>query len=200
MASHHERLLDQHTCTVADLNEALRLRRRQGDGFFAQHVLPVLGRFLGPGHVKVVGQGVVNGLDLGVGEKGLVGAMRRRNAESVGHFPRPGEVARSNRHEAASLAFHQGGYDMFERDLGGAEDPPSNLVHKWTFPLRWRAPPHAVKFAAMLRDPWPPTDHNGNPPKRRRRGRGSAHEGYGDRHDCVEIGDRCSGEARMPLT
>ena len=59
--------------------------------------------------------------------------------------------ATSYRHEAASLAFHQGGYDVFERDLGGAKDSPSNLVHKWAIPLRCRAPPHAVSFAAMLR-------------------------------------------------
>ena len=68
----------------------------QAERLFAEHVLAGLGGLDGPGHVKLIGQRVVDGVDFGVGEQLLVGAVGLGNAERGCRLLRLGEIARSD--------------------------------------------------------------------------------------------------------
>ncbi|MFO1048783.1 MAG: hypothetical protein U1E52_12900 [Geminicoccaceae bacterium] len=60
VGAHHERFLDHHAGAVARGDQLLALGRVQPDRLLAQHVLAGLGGLDRPGHVQMVGQGVVD--------------------------------------------------------------------------------------------------------------------------------------------
>ena len=59
-------------------------------GFSHSTCLPACAAAIGQRHVQMVGQRIVDRLDLGIGEQLLVGAVGLGDAELVGHFARPG--------------------------------------------------------------------------------------------------------------
>ena len=68
----HEGFLDAHAGAIAHRQEVARLGSRQPDGLLAEDVLAVFGRLDRPGDVEVIGQRIVNRVDLRVGEEFLV--------------------------------------------------------------------------------------------------------------------------------
>jgi hypothetical protein len=72
--------------------------------------------------MQLIGQRIVDGVDVGIGEQLLVRAVGRGNAE----FRRPlsralVEVARCDGCDGGELALLHGGDHFFEADVGGAE-------------------------------------------------------------------------------
>ncbi len=68
MAAHHESLADHYAGAVADGDQLLHIRRIHAHRLLAQHVLARLGRARRPRHVQVIGQRIVNGIDVGIGQ------------------------------------------------------------------------------------------------------------------------------------
>ena len=102
------------------------------DRLLAQHVLAVLGRLDRPGHVQVVRQRVVDGVDVGVGEQLFVRSVGLRDAQRRGR----GRCAFSRSRDAIAvtsrpLAALHGRDDFVGRDLRDAEHAPTNFAHRW---------------------------------------------------------------------
>ena len=72
---------------LGDVERALDLAGRGGERLLAQHVLAGLERADRPLDVQPVGQRDVDGVDVGVGEQRLVGAVRARDAVLVARTP-----------------------------------------------------------------------------------------------------------------
>ncbi len=99
MEAHHERLGDQR---LADRRaKRRRLVGGQRDRLFAQHVLARGGGRERERHVQVIGQRVVDRLDLRIGEQRLVRAVGLGNAERIGGGFAPG-LRRARRWPAIS--------------------------------------------------------------------------------------------------
>ena len=71
-------------CCRERVHQLLAFGRGQADRLFAQHVLARLQGLDRPGHVQVVGQRIVDRLDLGIGQQLLVGAIGLGNAQFGG--------------------------------------------------------------------------------------------------------------------
>ena len=76
----------------------------QADRLLAEDVLVRLERADRPGHVQMVGQRIVNGVDVAVGEQFLVRAVGLFDAELGGDRLGPRQVARGNGRDGAELA------------------------------------------------------------------------------------------------
>src|SRR5258708_7739729 len=79
MRPNHERLSDLDAGPVARLNQRAALGHAQRDRFFAQHVLAGLSRANRPGHVQMVREWIIDGLDFRVGQQFLIGSVGSRN-------------------------------------------------------------------------------------------------------------------------
>ena len=69
VAVDHERLADFDAGAGADGEQGLRFGDGEAERLFAEHMLARLSGFDGPGHVHVVRQRVVDGVDVGIGEQ-----------------------------------------------------------------------------------------------------------------------------------
>ena len=76
----HEGFGDLDVGGIADGDEGSGFFGGEGDGLFAEDVLAGLRGFDGPGDVQVVGERIVDGVDVGVGEECFVGAVSLGNA------------------------------------------------------------------------------------------------------------------------
>ncbi len=129
MAAHHEGLLDQHAHAVAHLDQLARLRGAERDRLLAEHVLAGARRLDRERHVQVVGQGVVDRLDLGVAHQLGVGAVSLGDAERLGGRLGMGEVARRDRDDrGVRRALHRRD-DLLAPDLGRADDAEAYRFH-----------------------------------------------------------------------
>ena len=82
MRAHHESLLDLYAGAIARGKDFFRLDRRHANGLFAQHVLAAFGGRNRPLFVEMIGQRVVDRIDVGVGEQLAVGAVGLRQSQS----------------------------------------------------------------------------------------------------------------------
>ena len=127
MEAHHERFGDQHLARRRA--QLRRLLRRQRDRLFAQHVL-ARGRGLQrERHVQVIGQRIVDRLDLGIGEQRFVRAVGLGNAERVGGVRGAGLVARGDRPDLEQAALQHAGQHALPPDLRGAQHAPDHFLH-----------------------------------------------------------------------
>ena len=72
MAADHEGLADLDSGAGADREQGLRLGDGEADGLFAEHMLAGFCGLDGPGNMEMVGERIVDGVDVGVGEQLLV--------------------------------------------------------------------------------------------------------------------------------
>ena len=120
----HERLGHELAGAAPGVDQLLGLRGGQRDRLLAEHVLAGLHGADAPGHVQVVGQRVVDRLDVGIGQQGLVAPIGARDAELRRDTVGLGLVARGDRGDARVAATLHAGNDLPGRDKGGAEHPP----------------------------------------------------------------------------
>jgi len=80
-ASDHEGFADLDSGTRADGEERLGFRDGEADGLLAKNMLAGFSGLNSPGNVELIGKRIVDGVDIGVGEKFPVRTVRRRNAK-----------------------------------------------------------------------------------------------------------------------
>jgi hypothetical protein len=88
--------------------------------------------------VQAVGQRVVDGVDLGVGEERIVVAMNAGNPLLPGKFPRLGFVAGRNGHDLGLRKLSRRSQHRHRRDPCGSEDSdPKGCagVHRGAIPI-----------------------------------------------------------------
>ena len=122
----HEGLRDDLAGLPLHLGQLLGLRGGHRDGFFAKDVLARPGRLDRPGHVQVVGQRVVDGFDLGIGQQFFVAAVRPRHADRRGRLSRLGERPRGERAKLDQRRLPRRGDGRHEGEVAGAEHAPAN--------------------------------------------------------------------------
>ena len=104
MAAHHEGLADLHAGARAHRQQRLRLGDGQADRLLAQHVLARLRGLDRPRHMQVVGQRIVDGVDVRVGEQLFVRAVGRGNAERGRLLLRLRKIARGDGNDCGKFA------------------------------------------------------------------------------------------------
>lgn len=128
MAADHEGFADLDSSAGADGEEGFGFRFGQAERFFAENMLAGLGGFYCPGNVKLIGKRIVDGVDVGVGEKFFVGAVRGGNVMGSRCLFRLREIAGRNGYYARVFPLLHGGNDFPEADGGGAEDSPAKFL------------------------------------------------------------------------
>ena len=96
----------------------------EGDGLLDEDVLARRQGALRPFDVKMVGQRDVDGLDSGVAEQFLVGAVGSRNPELVGHRAGPCGIAGRDRVDSRARALIHGSDYPLDADPRRAEHAP----------------------------------------------------------------------------
>jgi hypothetical protein len=127
MGAHHECLADLYAGAVANRQEFLGLGHGHTQRLFAQHVLAGLGCFDGPGNMQLVGQRVVDGLDLRIGQQFFVRSVSVGDAQRARCFLGLVVVARSDGSHLAPLTLLHGRDDLLHPDGGRAQNSPSNF-------------------------------------------------------------------------
>ena len=126
--AHHERFFDPDAGAVAHRDELRGFGPAEADRLFAEDVLARFGGANRPRHVQVVGEGNVDGVDVGIGEELVVRAVRLRDLQCGGGVPRPAGVTGRNRVDLRPRAALHRRDDFFCRDLRDAEHAPPDLV------------------------------------------------------------------------
>lgn len=127
----HEGFHDlQSRITAGGVDESAAFFGGESDRLFAEDVLTGFEGLDGPGDVEVIGEGVIDGVDIGIGEEFLVGAVGAGDAELVGGGAGLGEFAGGDGEDLTMLALLHGGDDFIETDFGGTEDAPTDYGHE----------------------------------------------------------------------
>ena len=100
----------------------------QAERLFAQNVLARLRRFDRPGHVQLVRQRIVDGINLRVSQQLLVGPIGLGEAERARCLLGPAQVPRRDRGDLAEFAFLHSRYDFLDSDSRGAQNSPAYFV------------------------------------------------------------------------
>ena len=127
--AHHERFLDFDAGAIAGRDELTGLIRRERDRLLAKHVLAALGCVDRPGHVQVIRQRIVDGLDIFVDEQLLVGPVGFRDPQFRRRGARLLDIPRRDGSHLRPLAALHGRDDLVGRDFRDAEHAPTNLAH-----------------------------------------------------------------------
>ena len=108
------------------VDQLLPFGGRQADRLFAQHVLAGLERRDRPGHVQVIGQRVVDRVDVRIGQQFFVRAVGLGDAQSFRPRlgPGPDRARRWPRSRSCAAALH-GRNDFLDADLGRAQNSPA---------------------------------------------------------------------------
>jgi hypothetical protein len=130
MRPNHERLLDLYAGAVTRRDQSSGFVRRERNRLLAEHVLPVLHRRRRPRHVKMVGEWVVDRVDLAVLEHRFVRSVRLGDAERRRGLARFVSVARRNGHDLAPFAALHRRNDLLGCDLCHTQHAPSHLRHE----------------------------------------------------------------------
>jgi hypothetical protein len=77
ITANHKGLADLHSCAGADSSQGFRLGNGEAERLLAENVFAGLRGLDGPWHVQLVGKGIVDGVDIGIGQKLFVRAVSR---------------------------------------------------------------------------------------------------------------------------
>src|ERR1700756_6041033 len=90
-------------------------------------MLPCLRGPDGPRNVQLIGERVVDRIDVRIGDQLFVRSVSRRDAERIRSLLCFREIARSNRCNGGVLAPLHGRQDLLEADVGCAQNSPAKL-------------------------------------------------------------------------
>ena len=124
MRSHHEGFANLDAKFIAGFEQAAGLRGIAADGFFAEDMLNVAGGANGPLDVHVIGQGIIDSLDLAIGEEFFVGAVGFGNGKLCGDVFRFFDGTGGDGGDFGPLALLHGGNDLARGDVRGAQNSP----------------------------------------------------------------------------
>ena len=111
----------------ADGEQSFGFRDGEAERLLAENVLAGFSGSDGPGDVEVIGQRIVDGVDIGVGEKFFIRAVGRGNAQGGCRLLGLRKTARCDGDDTGVLASLHGGDDFLGR-CGGAENSPAQLA------------------------------------------------------------------------
>ncbi len=129
MAAHHEGFADLYLGLVARLDQIPDFAGIEANGFLAEHVLPRFGATDRPRHVQVIRQGIVDGVDVRIGQQRFVGAIGFRNPQFCGGLPSFRFVARRDRSNLAELSLLHRRDHSLDGNLGDAQYAPADSGH-----------------------------------------------------------------------
>ena len=128
MPAIHERLHQLDLFVGTHLGDLARFGGVEPEWFLAQNMLPGAGRRHGPGCMVMVGERVVDGVDIRIVEKFLVAAIGARDRHRGGRLLGAVEPAGGDRHQVAVRGALQGRDHPLPPDLGCAQHSPSDLA------------------------------------------------------------------------
>ena len=120
MRTNHEGFADLDLGAGLNVDKRTGLGDREAQGLLAENVLPRFGRLDRLWNVEVVGERIVDGVDLRVGEELFIGAVDFFDPESAGRLFCFSAVARGDCGDVRQLALLHGGYDFLKADCGAA--------------------------------------------------------------------------------
>ena len=124
VVQHDVGLLNLQAGLVANGDQAGSLGRVERDRLLAQHVLAGARRLHRPRDVKMVGQRVVDHVDRGIGEQGLVVAVGLGKAETLRHRLRLGQLTARDAVDADPGGLLQRRHHVLDCEERGAEHAP----------------------------------------------------------------------------
>ncbi len=127
MVANHEGL--GHQPVPRQIAQHLGLDGGERDGLLAEHMLAGPRRRQGQWHMEVIGQGVIDRLDIGIGQHGLIGAIGPGNAELAGPALGPLLLPRRDRQDLDLPAFQHPGQHLRDPDSGRADHAPPHRLH-----------------------------------------------------------------------
>ncbi len=135
----HEGFGREHARGVPRGDQLVEVRRPHGHRLLAQDVLARLHRLQAPFHVERVGQRDVDRVDARVAEQGVEAVVhpqaRGEDAERLGL----GRIRCRQRRDLSARRQRQCGPHELPRELGGAQDSPTNFHHDaGPCEFRWR--------------------------------------------------------------
>ena len=145
-AADHEGFADFDAGAGAHVEQRFGLGHGHAQGLFAEHVLAGFGCLRGPRDVELIGQRIVDGVDVWIGEQFLIRAVGRGNAEFRGRLAGLGQIARSNGGNGGEFALLHGGDHFFQADIGGAEHAETKLRRH-----NGMIPPNAAEDVRFMR-------------------------------------------------
>ena len=114
---------------VAHGNELLGFGGIHGQRLFAKHMLARFGCLDGPRHVQMIGQRIINDVDLGIGQQLFVRTVGAPDPQILRRFLRFGEIARRNGGDFRKLAMPHAWNDAAHRNSGHAQNTPAEFFH-----------------------------------------------------------------------
>ena len=130
VVDHDIGLLNLQAGLVTDGDQGGRLRRVERDRLLAKHVLAGARRLRRPRHVEMVRQRVVDHVDGGIGQHGLVVAVCPGQAELFGHRLRLGQLAARDAVDTHAGGLLQRRDHVLDGKVRGAEHPPRERRHR----------------------------------------------------------------------
>ncbi len=152
MPSIHERLHQLDLFVGTHLDDPARFGSVESEGFFAQNVLARRGPPPWSRGMEMVGERVVDGVDVRVLEQFLVDCHRRAGSpvEEAGLLGAV-EPAGGDRHQVAVRGTLQGRDHPLPPDLGCAQHSPSDLARSCASSMEWLAHSGRMTCGAPLR-------------------------------------------------
>jgi hypothetical protein len=127
MKAHHKSFHDQDV--FGRLQKLACLACIECDRFLAKDVLACLRRPECERHMQVVGQRIVDCLDLGIGEQSFIRVVSFGNAERSRGFARAIASARGDRADLAPFTFLHSRKYFLRPDASRAEHAPDDFLH-----------------------------------------------------------------------
>ncbi len=121
----HEGFADFDVRFIADGDERVDFGDVDTEGLFAEDMLAGAGGADGPFDVEVIGKGVVDDVDGGVGEEFVVGAVGGGDAEGGGVGLGGGEIAGADGGDFERFGAEEGGDDLGTGEFRGAQNAPA---------------------------------------------------------------------------
>jgi hypothetical protein len=128
MAADHESFADLDAGAGTHGEESFGLRNGEAEGLLAENVLARLRSFDGPGDVKLIGERVVDGVDIGVGEELFVRSVSGGDAKGGCCFLSLRKIAGCDTNYARIATLLHGRDNFLEADSRGAENSPAELL------------------------------------------------------------------------
>ena len=132
MRAHHERLAHLHARPVPRRDQFMNLGQVQRQRLFAQHVLARLRRSDRPRHMQMIGQRIVDGVDLRILQQILVRPVRFGETQRPRRLLRPALVARGDRRHFAPFALPASRESLFSRRCPQPQARPSGFFSAYS--------------------------------------------------------------------
>ena len=142
MGTNHEGLLDPDPGAIPGRDQLERIGRGQGERLLAENVLARLRRLHRPGNVQMVGQRIVDGVDVRIGQELLVGTVALRYPQRLGGRGGARRISRGDRGHLRKLTLLHRRDNLLNSYLRDSKDSPPDLGTHISILTGWLKGPH----------------------------------------------------------